>query len=799
MYENLKLSFCITCKNRVSQIRQTLPVNLENNKIDSLFVEFILVDFGSTDGLKEWIGENFKQELKSGYLKYYYTEKLSSWHASIAKNTAHFYADNDILVNLDCDNYTGYRGGKFVIQQFIQSKDFKIVLHQFNQYGDGSFGRIGVLRRFFDAIGGYDESFEPMGYQDADLISRLELLGLRYVRLNDERYNQAEKNTKMQSIVNVNTSLSWKQMENRNKEKSRKNIIDGITRANNGSHGIRSGVYRTYKDLPMNTMELILEYGLCNRMRALDSAIALSEKLKVKLIVYWILNSNCNCAFDKLFKPIKEVEVINGLPGHFIGDCFFDAFLIKKMQENNIDFVECFRGKNVIVNSFSRFYSPDIFYEKFIPIEYLQSRIHAKIIPDNTIGVHIRRGDHKMSIQYSPLNLFIEVMNKEKKDVFFYLASDDKRIKEKLQIIYKDQILVGKEGDADRNSEKGIQDALVELYTLAKTKRILGSYYSSFSHTAAELGHIPEQTIYRNMETDRITKETFAKDGIPEYSPLSIVMPVYNVPAGYLQEAMDSILDQTFVDFELIIVDDGSTDDSISIVKSYNDSRIRLIQNNHDFIGSLNIGMAAARGKYIVRMDADDIMLPCRLQVQYEFMEKHLKIAVCGSWIEKFGNDERIVQLPGEHEQIVTSMLLSNPMAHPSVMIRKNVFEQLGMELYKREYPCAEDYKLWTDLALKGYHFANIPEVLLRYRCSEHQVTHTKWNTMLQSTQKIQAEYAEEIMEQIVSQEKRYMDFFNSLIDLSNEGLLPLNGLLNIVYRIYVFFLRNSLPLHSGF
>ncbi|GHU87769.1 hypothetical protein FACS1894155_01340 [Bacteroidia bacterium] len=421
--------------------------------MDSLIVEFILVDFGSTDGLKEWIGENFKQELKSGYLKYYYTEKLSSWHASIAKNTAHFYADNDILVNLDCDNYTGYRGGKFVIQQFIQSKDFKIVLHQFNQYGDGSFGRIGVLRRFFDAI-------------------------------------------------------------------------------------------------------------------------------------------------------------------------------------------------------------------------------------------------------------------------------------------------------------------------------------------------------YRNMETDRMTKETFVKDGIPA---LSIVIPVYNVPTGYLQEAMDSILDQTFVDFELIIVDDGSTDDSISIIKSYNDNRIRLIQNNHDFIGSLNIGMTAARGKYIVRMDADDIMLPHRLQVQYEFMEKHPKIAVCGSWIEKFGNDERIVQLPGEHEQIVTSMLSSNPMAHPSVMIRKNVFEQLGMELYKREYPCAEDYKLWTDLALKGCHFANIPEVLLKYRCSEHQVTHTKWNTMLQSTQKIQAEYAEEIMEQIVSQEQRYMDLFNSLIDLSNEGLLHLNGLLNIVYRIYVFFLRNSVPLHSGF
>ena len=114
------LSFCITCKNRIHQIRQTLQKNLDDNRSHQDMIEFVLVDFGSTDGLKKWILSNFYQELSSGYLRYYYTDELPLWHASIAKNTAHSLARNNILVNLDCDNYTGRMGGNFVIQTFIK-------------------------------------------------------------------------------------------------------------------------------------------------------------------------------------------------------------------------------------------------------------------------------------------------------------------------------------------------------------------------------------------------------------------------------------------------------------------------------------------------------------------------------------------------------------------------------------------------------------------------------------------------------------------------------------------------------
>ena len=104
-----KLSFCITCMNRLNQIKETLPQNLRDNILFNEKIEFIVVDF-ATPGLQQWIKSEFEEELRSGYLKYYYTEELRYWHASIAKNTAHLLANNDILVNLDCDNYTGYNG-----------------------------------------------------------------------------------------------------------------------------------------------------------------------------------------------------------------------------------------------------------------------------------------------------------------------------------------------------------------------------------------------------------------------------------------------------------------------------------------------------------------------------------------------------------------------------------------------------------------------------------------------------------------------------------------------------------------
>ncbi len=266
---------------------------------------------------------------------------------------------------------------------------------------------------------------------------------------------------------------------------------------------------------------------------------------------------------------------------------------------------------------------------------------------------------------------------------------------------------------------------------------------------------------------------------------LSIIMPVYNVKTEYLRDSIISVLNQTFENYEFLIIDDGSTDNCIDITKAYSDKRIRIISNHHDFIDSLNKGLKSAMGKYIVRMDADDIMLYNRLQVQYDFMESHPEIDICGSWAETFGESQGIIRTYTEHKQIVSSMLLYNPMIHPSIMMRRKVWEVTGKNLYPYGYPCAEDYKLWTNLADKGFCFANIPEVLLKYRRSGEQVTSRKYKEMLHSTLNIRLEYSQQVMEKITGDEELYTEFFNQLIELYNNELVDIENLSNIIYRIY--------------
>lgn len=115
-----------------------------------------------------------------------------------------------------------------------------------------------------------------------------------------------------------------------------------------------------------------------------------------------------------------------------------------------------------------------------------------------------------------------------------------------------------------------------------------------------------------------------------ERSPsISVCMPMFNA-SRYLRESIDSVLAQTFADFEFLIADDGSTDDSVDIVESYSDPRIRLIKRPHDYIATLNFLLAEARGKYIARMDADDVMLPHRLKTQFDYMEAHPGVDLLG-------------------------------------------------------------------------------------------------------------------------------------------------------------------------
>lgn len=238
------LSFCITCKNRLWQIKRTLPANLRDNRGLRSKIEFILIDFGSTDGLGAWVKKEFKLELKEGYLKYFFTEKLPHWHACIAKNTAHLFATGSIVVNLDCDNYTGKNGGLFLLNRF-KAYNCPVVVHQFSgKFFDGSFGRIAVQREVFAAIGGYDEQFAPMGFQDLDLLARLSVMGVRYVNIKNRNFNKAIYNSKQEGIALCNSKMTFMEMNTSNRNLSLENFrrSRNPTR-NNGAYGLSEDVF----------------------------------------------------------------------------------------------------------------------------------------------------------------------------------------------------------------------------------------------------------------------------------------------------------------------------------------------------------------------------------------------------------------------------------------------------------------------------------------------------------------------------------------------------------------------------
>jgi len=203
-----------------------------------------------------------------------------------------------------------------------------------------------------------------------------------------------------------------------------------------------------------------------------------------------------------------------------------------------------------------------------------------------------------------------------------------------------------------------------------------------------------------------------------------VVMSVYN-GEKYLKSAVESILNQSFKDFEFIIVDDGSTDESLNILKSFqsHDSRIKIIsRENKGLVFSLNEGINLAQGEYIARMDADDISKISRLEKQFKYMKEN-SLVICGTWaegIDEVGNKIKDMNYPPSEKKIKIFSLLHNPFIHPSVMFRKDIFEKVGG--YRKFFKHIEDYELWTRIVFK-YKTGNIPEALLEYRFHGSQIT----------------------------------------------------------------------------
>ncbi|NIJ54976.1 hypothetical protein [Dyadobacter arcticus] len=253
-------------------------------------------------------------------------------------------------------------------------------------------------------------------------------------------------------------------------------------------------------------------------MRAIDSAISLANNLGQSLEVYWVRNKELNCPFSELFESMNGVHMVEcnrppfllrqgGKANLFFPDIvrkvfsqhFYDSQKVKMLGDAKHSFSELIPLKNIRLASFTRFYPNPNIYESFVPVFDIRQEIvdETRSFNNHTVGVHIRRSDNVKSIQNSPIELFVERMKHQLNMnplTNFYLASDDDSVKVLLKRTFGDALRTGSE-PAVRNTNPGMRRAVVELFSLSKTQKVLGSHWSSFSHTACELSGIPEITV----------------------------------------------------------------------------------------------------------------------------------------------------------------------------------------------------------------------------------------------------------------------------------------------------------------
>lgn len=285
-------------------------------------------------------------------------------------------------------------------------------------------------------------------------------------------------------------------------------------------------------------------------------------------------------------------------------------------------------------------------------------------------------------------------------------------------------------------------------------------------------------------------------------------MSVYN-GEKYLKEAIESILTQTFSDFEFIIIDDGSTDHSYGIIQEYaaKDERIKLIQKdkNSGLIDCLNLGLSLASGKYIARMDADDISLSKRFMLQKNFLDNHPDVGVVGGNIHVINSSGKIVSnfinnpnLPKTPDQIYWGLCFSCCINHPSIMARLNLMKSAGGYCKKALY--AEDYDLWTRM-VKITKFYNLPQKLMSLRRHENNVTLLNNDIQLATRKRVSNDYITSILQKTIPGEM--MDFLYSIqplnlfwskqiVALYEDVILEINCIKKVVNEDDIFIRKNT-------
>ena len=264
---------------------------------------------------------------------------------------------------------------------------------------------------------------------------------------------------------------------------------------------------------------------------------------------------------------------------------------------------------------------------------------------------------------------------------------------------------------------------------------------------------------------------------------ISFILPTYNTDEKYLKQSIQSVLDQTYKDLELIIIDDGSFDEYSCFIKEYAkiDKRIRLVRNdcNKGLVFSLNRGLLLATGDYCFRMDADDICNKRRAKVTVDYLEKHPDVDILGTQFSYLNHPKGFAhkpKLPESNEEIKVRMIWGSPFAHPTICFRRKSIQQYSITYDSDEK--AEDYNLWVKCAIKGCKFVNIHQRLLRYRIHGNQITKVSSNTIKESSSSIRSKLLHFLNIKMTPEEKKLYDSFADGCSLTASELESIGYLL---------------------
>jgi len=273
---------------------------------------------------------------------------------------------------------------------------------------------------------------------------------------------------------------------------------------------------------------------------------------------------------------------------------------------------------------------------------------------------------------------------------------------------------------------------------------------------------------------------------------VSVILPVFNAEL-YLKESIDSILNQTYQNFELIIINDNSNDYSKQIILNYNDKRIHYYENlkNEGLVFTLNRGLKIAKGIFIIRMDADDVSLPFRFKKQVDFLNLNQDVDLVGSLyytIDKNGKVLNRVKYPLKYEDIKFGLLFNSVLCHPSIMFRRKLID-LNYFIYENEYFPAEDYHLWTIL-IQNIKIGNINDYLILYRIHDSQISNQKIMEQSKIATNIRVNYLLTMYPKFTKSKNALLEFIMPNNDFKYEyfieSLYVFNSIYNTEKNIYI-------------